>query len=211
MPSTDRVVNLTKGNTIKNIWRKGIMELDLNSCIACGVCEETCPLSAITLQDKKALIESRIPPCIEACPVKTNAPMYINRIKEKDYEGAFRYISERNPFPSICGRVCHHPCESVCRRGRFDESLSIRELKRFVADRFVLADKAPVLKKEEIAIVGAGPAGLSAAWSLAKKGYRPMIFEKEPKAGGWMRYGIPDYRLPKKSWIKRSMQSYPSG
>jgi 6-hydroxynicotinate reductase len=175
------------------------MQIDLERCIACGVCEETCPLGAITLQDKSASIEPRMPPCIEACPVKTNAPMYINRIKEKDDEGAFRYISERNPFPSICGRVCHHPCESACRRGRFDDPLAIRELKRFVADRFILSGKAPESRKEEIALIGAGPAGLSAAWALAKKGYRPTIFEKEPKAGGWMRYGIPDYRLPRES------------
>ena len=173
------------------------MEVDLDRCIACGVCEESCPLSAISLQDKKALIEPRIPPCVEACPVRTNVPMYINRIKEGDYEGAFRYISERNPFPSICGRVCHHPCELICRRGRFDEPLAIRELKRFVSDKFVLTDRVPESDKEEIAIVGAGPAGLTAAWALTKKGYRTKVFEKESEAGGWMRYGIPNYRLPK--------------
>jgi NADPH-dependent glutamate synthase beta subunit-like oxidoreductase len=128
--------------------------------------------------------------------------MYINRINERDYEGAYYYISEHNPFPAICGRVCHHPCESVCRRGRFDEPLAIRELKRFATDKFILSDsvprnKNPKGKKEKVALIGAGPAGLSAAWYLAKSGYRVTIFEKEAKAGGWMRYAIPDYRLPK--------------
>jgi NADH-quinone oxidoreductase subunit F len=128
--------------------------------------------------------------------------MYINRIKERDYEGAYYYISEHNPFPAICGRVCHHPCESVCRRGRFDEPLAIRELKRFATDKFILSDsvprnKNPKGKKEKVALIGAGPAGLSAAWYLVKSGYRVTIFEKEAKAGGWMRYAIPDYRLPK--------------
>jgi NADPH-dependent glutamate synthase beta subunit-like oxidoreductase len=123
--------------------------------------------------------------------------MYINRIKEKAEEEAYHYIAERNPFPSICGRVCHHPCERACRRGRFDEPLAVRELKRFVADRYTLTPSASDGKKGKVAIVGAGPAGLSAAWVLAKAGYEPTVFEKEVKAGGWMRYGIPDYRLPK--------------
>ena len=178
------------------------MELDLNNCIACGVCEDICPLDAISFQSSEALIEHRIPPCVEACPVRTNIPMYINRIKERDYEGAYYYISEHNPFPAICGRVCHHPCESACRRGRFDEPLAIRELKRFIADKFIPSDsvpesKNPKGKKEKVALIGAGPAGLSAAWYLAKNGYQVTIFEKESKAGGWMRYAIPDYRLPK--------------
>ena len=173
------------------------MESNLNQCIACGVCEDNCPLGAISLQDPKTFVEPRIPPCVEACPVRTNIPMYIDRIKKKDYGGAYYYISERNPFPSICGRVCHHPCELACRRGQFDESLAIRELKRFASDKFVLNTPVGDIKTEDVAIVGAGPAGLSAAWSLMKMGYRSAIFEREKKAGGWMRYGIPDYRLPK--------------
>lgn len=173
------------------------MELSLQQCIACGVCEDQCPLSAVSLQSPEILIEPRIPPCIEACPVRTNVPMYIDRIKEKDDQGAYYYISERNPFPSICGRVCHHPCELACRRGQFDEPLAIRELKRFASDKFVLETPVPEIKKGEVAIVGSGPAGLAAAWSLMKMGFRSTIFDKEKKAGGWMRYGIPDYRLPK--------------
>lgn len=177
--------------------RAFLMEVDINLCIACGLCAEICPLEAISMQKPDALLESRIPPCVEACPVFTNVPMYINRIKEKDEEGAYRYISEHNPFPSICGRVCHRPCEAVCRRGRFDGSLSIGELKKFISDKFSLSRSVPMTKEEKVAIIGGGPAGLSAAWSLAKMGFQPTIFEKEKKAGGWMRYGIPDYRLPK--------------
>lgn len=178
------------------------MELDVNNCIACGVCEDICPLEAVSFQSSEALIEQRIPPCVEACPVKTNIPMYINRIKERDYRAAYYYISEHNPFPAVCGRVCHHPCESTCRRCRFDEPLAIRELKRYVTDNVIPSDplprrKNPKGKKEKVALIGAGPAGLSAAWYLAQNGYRATIFEKESKAGGWMRYAIPDYRLPK--------------
>jgi NADPH-dependent glutamate synthase beta subunit-like oxidoreductase len=173
------------------------MEFNQKQCIACGVCEDNCPLSAVSLQNQETLLELRIPPCSDACPVKTNVPMYISRIKEKDYEGAYYYISERNPFPSICGRVCHHPCESACRRGEFDEPLAIRELKRFASDKFVLKTSIPENNKAAVAIIGAGPAGLTAAWSLIQMGYQPTVFEKEKMAGGWMRYGIPDYRLPK--------------
>jgi NADPH-dependent glutamate synthase beta subunit-like oxidoreductase len=178
------------------------VQLDYSNCIACGVCEDICPLDSISFHSPEALIERRIPPCVEACPVRTNIPMYIDRIRERDYKGAYHYISEYNPFPSICGRICHHPCESACRRGRFDEPLAVKELKRFVADKLTLTDSAPrgknpKYKKERVAIIGAGPAGLSAAWYLAKNGYQVTIFEKESKAGGLMRYAIPYFRLPK--------------
>jgi|GEM_PF-188212 len=175
-----------------------MMQVDLTQCIACKVCEETCPVGAVSMQKPLELLEPRIPACTKACPVGTNVPMYIDRIREKDEAGAYDIITERNPFPSVCGRVCHRPCEAACRRGRFDEALAIRELKRFASEKFTLKKSGVPLKNVEVAIIGAGPAGLAAAWALVRQGYRPTIYEREKKAGGWMYYGIPDYRLPKR-------------
>ena len=140
-------------------------------------------------------------PCQAACPVGTNAGLYVSLIAEGRYDEALEVASEPNPFPSICGRVCTAPCEDVCRRGEFDLPIAIRDLKRFAMDHG--APKHRRVKpprrmySERIAIVGAGPTGLSAAYYLARRGYRVTIFDAMPVAGGMMAIGIPDYRLPR--------------
>jgi len=147
----------------------------------------------------KELISS---PCQYICPIDQEASTYIALIAEGKYEDAFRIIMKDNPLPSVCARVCHHPCEKVCRAGEAGEPISIRGLKRFITD---WADKKgicyvpePVAQnRERIAIVGAGPAGLTAGYYLARKGFRPTIFEALPVAGGMLAVGIPDHRLPK--------------
>jgi len=141
-------------------------------------------------------------PCQHTCPVELDIPGYASLIKEGKFAEAYCLIKQRNPFPSICGRVCHHPCESKCNRAQIDEPVAIRDLKRFVADyAFNSGVKyAPKIKeggKERVAIIGAGPAGLSAAWDLALEGYKVTIFETLPVAGGMMAVAIPEYRLPK--------------
>jgi NADPH-dependent glutamate synthase beta subunit-like oxidoreductase/NAD-dependent dihydropyrimidine dehydrogenase PreA subunit len=140
-------------------------------------------------------------PCQAACPVGTNAGLYVSLIAEGRYDEALRVASEVNPFPSICGRVCTAPCESVCRRGEFDAPIAIRDLKRFATDhgspwkRQTAATSRRYLEK--VAIVGAGPTGLSAAYYLARRGYGVTVFDAMPVAGGMMAIGIPDYRLPR--------------
>jgi NADPH-dependent glutamate synthase beta subunit-like oxidoreductase/NAD-dependent dihydropyrimidine dehydrogenase PreA subunit len=140
-------------------------------------------------------------PCQAACPVGTNAGLYVSLIAEGRYEEALQIAAEPNPFPAICGRVCSAPCESVCRRGEFDAPIAIRDLKRFASDhgmpvkRTIQAPKE--LRKERVAIVGAGPTGLSAAYYLARRGYRVTVFDAMPVAGGMMAIGIPEYRLPR--------------
>ena len=145
-------------------------------------------------------------PCMQACPVHTQAGRYVTLIAQGRYEEAYRYARIPNPFASICGRVCGHPCEPACRRGEFDAPISIRALKRFVTERHgpesrnpidVFPEKPTVVHPEKIAIIGSGPAGLSAAHDLALLSYAVTVFEAAPVPGGMLHLGIPEYRLPR--------------
>jgi len=140
-------------------------------------------------------------PCQAACPVGTNAGLYVSLIAEGRYDEALQVASEPNPFPAICGRVCTAPCEDVCRRGEFDLPIAIRDLKRFAMDHGTPRKRQIRRPKKQlsahVAIVGAGPTGLSAAYYLARRGYKVTVFDAMPVAGGMMAIGIPDYRLPR--------------
>jgi len=145
-------------------------------------------------------------PCMQACPVHTQAGRYVSLIADGRYEEAYRYARTPNPFASICGRVCGHPCETACRRGKFDSSISIRALKRFLTERYgpesrnpidVFPEKPAVTRPEKVAVIGSGPAGLSAAHDLALLGYAVTVFEAAPIPGGMLHLGIPEYRLPR--------------
>ena len=147
-------------------------------------------------------IEKRgIAACRDACPTGQRAQGYIALIREGRYEDAMRVIKEDNPFPGICGRICNHRCEEACNRNLVDEPISIASLKRFVADQIYSQpynppDPVPYKFEEKVAIIGAGPCGLTAAGDLRKLGYPVTVFEALPLAGGMLRVGIPDYRLP---------------
>ena len=137
-------------------------------------------------------------PCTNACPAGINVKAYVSLIAEGMFAEALEVVRDRCPLPGICGRICHHPCESACRR---DEPIAIRALKRFVAD---VADETPpamlpvVHPESRVAVIGSGPAGLAAAWDLRRAGYPVTIFESEAEPGGMLRYGIAPYRLPRK-------------
>jgi len=143
---------------------------------------------------------------MQACPVHTEAGRYVALIAEGRYEEAYRYARRPNPLASICGRVCGHPCETDCRRGKFDAPISIRALKRFLTERYgpesrnpvdVFPDKPPVSRPDQVAVIGSGPAGLAAAHDLALLGYPVTIFDAAPIPGGMLCLGIPEYRLPR--------------
>ncbi len=145
-------------------------------------------------------------PCMTACPVHTQAGRYVALIAQGRYEDAYRYARAPNPFASVCGRVCGHPCETACRRGQLDAPISIRALKRFLTERYgpesrnpldVFPDKPPVTHEEKVAVIGAGPAGLSAAHDLALLGYPVTVFDAAPVPGGMLHLGIPEYRMPR--------------
>lgn len=140
-----------------------------------------------------------IAPCQEACPAGTDAGRYVGLIGQGRYDEAYAVAAEVNPFPSVCGWICTAPCESACRRGTLDEPIAIRRLKRFAAEQGKLPPVAPPTKrrKEKVAIVGGGPAGMSAAYYLARLGYGVTVFEAMPVPGGMMAVGIPEYRLPR--------------
>jgi NADH-quinone oxidoreductase subunit F len=140
--------------------------------------------------------------CSNACPASVNVPGFVSLIGEKRFDEALRLHRERNPLASICGRVCFHPCESKCQRASLDDPVAIRALKRFMTEQETEIQIPRVLENEEnakrkIAIVGAGPAGLSCAYFLARLGYKPTIFEKEDSPGGMLVQAIPAYRLPR--------------
>ncbi|HCJ65845.1 MAG TPA: hypothetical protein DHV62_00595, partial [Elusimicrobia bacterium] len=143
-------------------------------------------------------------PCMDACPANIKVHGYVILIAQGKFREALELIKKRNPFPSICGRVCHHPCEIRCRRAEMDGALALRTLKRFVADHEIELERGepkPRVEKfraEKVAIIGSGPAGLSCAYYLVRRGYRVTVFEALETPGGMMAVGIPNYRLPKR-------------
>jgi NADPH-dependent glutamate synthase beta subunit-like oxidoreductase/ferredoxin/Pyruvate/2-oxoacid:ferredoxin oxidoreductase delta subunit len=179
--------------------------LSESGCRYCGACVEVCPTGA--LMDKAAVRnfgaehDAVAVPCHYECPAGINVPLYVYLISEGKFADALAIIREKVPFPSVLGRVCIHPCEEGCRRGELNEPISIKFLKRFVADRDTGDWKERSVKLpatgRKTAVVGAGPAGLTCAYYLAKLGHAVTVFEELPYAGGMMRFGIPDYRLPK--------------
>jgi NADPH-dependent glutamate synthase beta subunit-like oxidoreductase/Pyruvate/2-oxoacid:ferredoxin oxidoreductase delta subunit len=140
-----------------------------------------------------------IAPCQEACPAGTDAGRYVGLVAQGRYDEAYQVAAEVNPFPSVCGWICTAPCEAACRRGVLDEPISIRTLKRFAVEHGKLppAPKPAKSRSEKVAIVGGGPAGMSAAWYLARLGYPVTVMEAMPIPGGMMAIGIPEYRLPR--------------
>lgn len=188
---------------------QGYPVVDREKCVGCGVCEQICPKGVMNVTTASQRIlhfnqsDDRLAPCRQTCPAEIDIPKYVDQIRAGDYEGAVNTIRERNPLLLACGRVCPHPCEENCRRGIEDAPVSINQLKRFAADYEMNAGKrlpvpvAPATGKH-VAVVGGGPAGLTCAFFLRRLGHAVTIYEAMPKLGGMLRYGIPEYRLPKK-------------
>jgi len=177
-------------------------------CTTCGRCETVCPNGIGILNIIRPLrgmapeeyVPDGPPPCMHACPGGIDVPGYIRRIAQGKPTEAHALILEKVPFPGILGRVCTHPCEEVCRRREVNAPISICALKRYAADRSETIPEDLLKCAEDtgrrIAVVGSGPAGLTAAFYLRKKGHQVTVFEERSKPGGMMRYGIPAYRLP---------------
>jgi NADPH-dependent glutamate synthase beta subunit-like oxidoreductase len=145
---------------------------------------------------------TRPSPCNLDCPAGTDVRAYLRAVADGDAENAWRIILEHNPLPGVCGRVCYHPCERNCNRSAFDGAVAVHAVERAVADqargrRFRVARAAPSTQARHVAIIGAGPAGISCAYHLARRGHLPTMFDAMPLAGGMLRYGIPEYRLPR--------------
>ncbi len=141
---------------------------------------------------------TKTPPCTSNCPAGTDVREFVDLATASRFDEAFDKIYSKNPLPSICGRVCPHFCEQNCNRKVLDEGLNIGAIERFLGDRKFdrKIKKAPVTRKEKVAVIGAGPAGLTTALRLVEKGYETTVFEALPYAGGMMRTGIPEFRLP---------------
>jgi NADH-quinone oxidoreductase subunit F len=143
-----------------------------------------------------------ISPCQHACPAGIDVPNYVAAIAAGKYKKSVDIIRERNPFPAVCGRICIHPCEYKCRRGELDDPVAIRSLKRFAADWYFdnigrAKEPFPVTKDQKIAVVGAGPSGLTCAYYLSRMGYRTTVFESQSIGGGMLGLTIPEFRLPR--------------
>ncbi|TYB60212.1 FAD-dependent oxidoreductase [Nonomuraea sp. PA05] len=143
----------------------------------------------------------RLPPCNHACPAGENIQRWLSLAEEPSYEAAWRQIMQDNPFPAIMGRVCYRPCETACNRGKLDEAVGINSVERFLGDEAIKHGWTMPIQTEpsgkRVLVVGAGPAGLSAAYHLARLGHQVTVMDSGAKPGGMMRFGIPRYRLPR--------------
>ena len=173
-------------------------------CRFCGACIEVCPtgsiMDAVKIMKEDRTYADNIVPCRSTCPAHIDIPRYIRYVKNGEYEKATAVIREKVPFPETLGSICNHVCESECKRNELGEPVSICKLKRAAAADDSGSWKARSVRRDptgkKVAVLGAGPAGLTAAYYLAKKGHAVTVFEKNAKAGGQCRYGIPSYRLP---------------
>jgi heterodisulfide reductase subunit A-like polyferredoxin len=191
--------------------------IDTDKCTACGDCAEVCPVDITSPFDsgigtRKGIdrLYAQATPnvfyitkhgratCSAGCPIDTSVQAYVGLISAGKFEEAADAIRRENPLPSICGRVCFHPCETVCNRGQIDDPVNIRALKRAAIDMFPVGESPPEIPSsgKAVAVIGSGPAGLAAAHGLALQGHAVTVFESLPKLGGMLAVGIPDYRLP---------------
>jgi NADPH-dependent glutamate synthase beta subunit-like oxidoreductase len=188
---------------------RNLPQIDYKRCTGCGTCEKLCPKNVMKVisESKKVLhwnqLDRCAAPCHATCPTQIDIPRYLGFIAEGRFDDALGVIKEHNPMPLTIGRVCPAPCEDICRRKDVDEPVNINDLKRFVADReYRSGEYAPAFVHPDtghkVAVVGGGPAGLTCAYYLRRLGHSPIIFESLPELGGALKYGIPEYRLPKK-------------
>jgi NADPH-dependent glutamate synthase beta subunit-like oxidoreductase len=180
--------------------RSGV-RLQEAQCRFCGACVEICPTGALLdKEDVPAVRPDTLVPCVAGCPAGMDIPRYVRSIADGRYEDALQIIRAAAPFPSLLGYVCFHPCENSCRRAEIDQAVGICALKRFVADTAAESESYSIRKQpdtdKKIAVIGSGPAGLSAAFYLSLQGNQVSLFDRESRPGGMLRYGIPDYRLP---------------
>lgn len=199
--------------------RLSVAQIDGYQCVNCGTCEEYCPAGAISERQKTVchlcpdctlmkpltvpeMEKMQTESCTLACPLGISPQGYINLLRAGKEKEAYELILDKNPLPSICGSICHHPCEDACKRGKLvDEPMKIRGLKRYLGEKYLDTPlkQYPRLYQEEVAVIGAGPAGLTAAHTLAKKGYPVTVFEEASEAGGMLLRAIPDFRLNKET------------
>lgn len=187
--------------TISRRERGTVLAWSAEKCTGCYTCERACPHGCIDIETpEKGQKWTPQAPCTHRCPARVDAARYIRSIAEGKPGEAVAVIREKIPFPSVCAYICAHPCESACNRGPIDEPISIRKLKRYAVDndsgewRKMIKRAQPTGKS--VAVIGAGPAGLTVAYYLARKGHAVTVLEALPSAGGMMKVGIPDYRLP---------------
>ena len=174
-----------KENRVPSIWTTGSTEI----------------LNTGTWRTAIAVHEKRPAPCYGSCPVDGEIPVWVRQVRNEEFEAAWQNLVENNPIPAAIGRTCHHPCETACNRAEYDEAVSINALEQYVGDMAIREGwsfSVPAAELEQkVAVIGAGPAGLSCAYQLRRKGFQVAIFDANPELGGVLRYGVPEYRLPK--------------
>lgn len=175
-----------------------IETVDPDLCNGCRLCLDTCPTDCFRL-DTLVAERAEQPPCQIACPAGTDMRRYLYLVREGMIDEAVDILKECLPLASITGRVCPHPCETACARNDVDGAVNINSVERYVGDRWIAETPAPArqLYAAKVAVVGSGPAGLACAYFLARNGYPVTVFESMPEPGGMLKYGVPDFRLPR--------------